>query len=154
MVNRWDCRVTTMHPCASLAGIQDDICSWLLHMTPTPVGEHATIRGFKEIRPQCLPPVVQDFPRAKFIINYRRNLTSHALSYQRMHPELSLERSEELLQEKLDKFRLALADVPPSQKMELPLEDFSASAFNKVLAFLGMTQHRFQCVFLEMFSGN
>eukprot|EP00041_Stephanoeca_diplocostata_P031774 m.998816 g.998816 ORF g.998816 m.998816 type:complete len:975 (-) comp24025_c0_seq26:735-3659(-) len=127
-------------------GIQDDICSWLLHMTPTPVGEHATIRGFKEIRPQCLPPVVQDFPRAKFIINYRRNLTSHALSYQRMHPELSLERSEELLQEKLDKFRLALADVPPSQKMELPLEDFSASAFNKVLAFLGMTQHRFQCV--------
>lgn len=135
------------HVCISPAGIQDDICSWLLHMAPTtPASDRATIRGFKEIRPQCLPPIVEDFPRAKFIVNYRRNLTEHAVSYQRMHPDLTLDKATLLLQEKLDKFRQALADVPRSRKMELPLEDFSTSAFNRVLNFLGVEHHRFQCV--------
>eukprot|EP00924_Labyrinthula_sp_SR-Ha-C_P015000 snap_masked-scaffold_9-processed-gene-4.38-mRNA-1 protein AED:1.00 eAED:1.00 QI:0/0/0/0/1/1/2/0/284 len=88
--------------------------------------------GFKEISlkgPQSFNFIQSVFPCARFVINYRKNVTQQHESYFQKNKDLKclIEETEELLHYWKNKENAVL----------LPLEDFSISSFNLIAYWLG-----------------
>lgn len=95
------------------------------------------ISGFKEIRIDSIPFITRRFPHAFHIINYRRNHTAQLQStFQKQNTDNGLFLKEAEIRKYLH-----------NQKVfELPLEDFTVHAFNKILSWIGITKYAFTAV--------
>lgn len=93
--------------------------------------------GYKEIRhdsAEKLAWVKKMFPKAKFLINYRKNVTNQAKSAFYKHANVD---PEETITAKNNALLTFANSLPEHQRYILPLEDFSVELFNGMIKFLG-----------------
>eukprot|EP00403_Amphidinium_massartii_P044564 CAMPEP_0178459736 /NCGR_PEP_ID=MMETSP0689_2-20121128/48302_1 /TAXON_ID=160604 /ORGANISM="Amphidinium massartii, Strain CS-259" /LENGTH=272 /DNA_ID=CAMNT_0020086259 /DNA_START=126 /DNA_END=944 /DNA_ORIENTATION=- len=105
--------------------------------------------GFKEVRHHEIEDLDffrKAFPCARFIVNYRKNITTQlesqeALGWENTDFEIISEHTRHLK---------AWAELNSDVTLQLPLEDFSVDTFNQVLPFLGVSN----CTFTEVLHAN
>jgi len=106
--------------------------------------------GFKQLTKRIpdLELVHEMFPCAKYIINYRRNLSSQVEAHIReeMNPELMgpnfKENTRKFLANETD-YLMRFYKKHEAKSFLLPLEDYSLDRFNQMLAFLGVSGCQF-----------
>lgn len=129
--------------------VRNQLCSWILNLAPN---RTAHIHGFKEIHiGPLLPLLMDDFPEAKFIFNFRENITAQLNSaFFGRHP---LKAAKKTIMEKNVEITRAMKILPTARVFSLPLEDFDVEHFNSLLDWLNIRDYRFTCVIHHITGG-
>mmetsp|Transcript_76536 Transcript_76536/g.221202 ORF Transcript_76536/g.221202 Transcript_76536/m.221202 type:complete len:427 (+) Transcript_76536:58-1338(+) len=115
---------------------------WDLWAPPPRRVRDSTVRGFKDIAwtPDLVSWIAEVVPCSRFIVNYRRDVTSQAHSgfWSRMQKAKNKSDGEmlDLVQDKTKAYR-SFAAALGARAMEVALEDYSVETFNHLAQWLG-----------------
>ena len=119
------------------AALRSVMCDWLLSLVPRQRPPSLT-RGFKSINPinSTLPFLLKLLPKARYIINYRKDLKRQSMStFWKQAPVGRLSHQTQAL------VREVKASGRPM--FEMPLEEFSTARFNRLLSWVGVEGCRY-----------
>ena len=95
------------------------------------------VSGFKEIRIDSIPFIIEMFPGAYHIVNYQKNHSAQLQSqFHRQSRDIYLVQREAMMKKYLREQNV----------FELALEDFSVERFNSILKWIGITPYQYSDV--------